>query len=221
MLSNIEGAVMKKRPKVVVNVAMSADGKIALTKNIEVKISGEEDFERVHRLRNRVDAIIVGIGTVLADDPKLTVKEKYVADPVDPLRVVLDSQGRIPKYSNIFMDDNYLIATTQETDRENFVKCGDGDRVDVKALLESLYERGVREVLVEGGGEVIYSFFEAKAVDEFYVFVGSMIIGGSEAPTPADGTGAQIADDIIGLKLLSHEPMDDGVILKYEVKYHD
>lgn len=212
---------MKNRPRVIVNVAMSADGKIALTGNKEVKISGDEDFKRVHELRNRVDAIIVGIGTVLADDPKLTVKEKYVDDPNRPLRVVLDSQGRIPENSNIFKDDNYLIATAQETDRKDFVRCGDGDKVDINTLLRLLHEKGVREILVEGGGEVIYSFFRSQAVDVFYVFVGSLIIGGRDAPTPADGEGARLLDDIIQLKLISQEHMDDGVLLKYEVNYHD
>ncbi len=212
---------MKKRPGVVVNVAMSADGKIALTGNKEVKISGDEDFKRVHELRNRVDAIIVGIGTVLADDPKLTVKKKYVDDPNKPLRVVLDSRGRIPENSNIFKDDNYLIATAQETDRKNFVRCGAGDDVDIAALLELLYDRGIREVLVEGGGEVINSFFKTRSVDRFYVFVGSMIIGGRDAPTPADGEGAKLLDDILRLELISYEHMDDGILLKYEVNYHD
>ncbi len=211
---------MKNIPRVVVNVAMSADGKIALTGNKEVKISGDEDFKRVHKLRNRVDAIIVGIGTVLADDPKLTVKDKYVDEPGKPLRVVLDSKGRIPENSNIFMDDNYLIATTKDIQKNNFVRCGDGDSVDIIALLELLYERGIREVLVEGGGEVIYSFLKSGVVDNFYVFVGSMIIGGKDAPTPGDGTGSITLDDIIKLKLISLEPMDDGVLLKYRVINH-
>ncbi len=212
---------MKKRPHVTVNVAMSADGKIAMVENREVKISGDRDFKRVHELRNSVDAIVVGIGTVLADDPKLTVKKKYVDDPKKPLRVVLDSGNRIPKYSNIFNDDNYLIATIVSTDDRNRVKCGDGARVDIPILLEKLYERGVRKILVEGGGEVISSFVKAKAVDEYFVYVGSVIIGGRDAPTPVDGDGIISRDDLIRLELITHEPMDDGVLLGYRVIYHD
>ncbi len=212
---------MKKRPHVTVNVAMSADGKIAMVENREVKISGDRDFKRVHQLRNGVDAIVVGIGTVLADDPKLTVKKKYVDDPKKPLRVVLDSGNRIPKYSNIFTDHNYLIATTVSTDDRNRVKCGDGPRVDIPILLEKLYERGVRKILVEGGGEVISSFVKAKAVDEYFVYVGSVIIGGRDAPTPVDGDGMISRDDLIRLELITHEPMDDGMLLGYRVIYHD
>ena len=212
---------MNKKPKVIVNVAMSADGKIALHSRKEVKISGEEDFERVHKLRNEVDAIVVGIGTVLADDPKLTVKERYVENPGKPLRVVLDSRGRIPEDSRVFDDDNYMIATTGKTDRRNFVQCGDGDRVDIDRVLEELARREVKSVLVEGGGEVIHSFFRAKAVDEYHVFVGSMIIGGRKAPTPVDGTGAAGHANITRLRLESVERMDDGVLLKYLVSYDD
>jgi len=206
------------KPKVLVNVAMSADGKIALSDRTEVKISGEEDFKRVHELRNKVDAILVGIGTVLADDPKLTVKEKYVDEPKHPLKVILDSNGRTPKDAQLFDEGEWLIATTGDVDKEGWIKCGEKERVDLNVLLDELAERGVEEILVEGGGEVISSFFEEGLVDEFTVFVGSLIIGGREAPTPVDGEGAESVGKIVDLKLRSHEKMDDGILLKYEVE---
>ncbi len=205
----------------IVNVAMSADGKIALPAREEVKISGEEDFARVHELRQSVDSILVGIETVLADDPKLTVKGKYVKDPKDPLRVVLDSKGRIPEDAELMRDDNYLIATTLKKSCKNFVKCGEGERVDIKSLLDVLCDRGVRDLLVEGGGEVISSFFEAGVVDEYNVYVGSLIIGGRDAPTPVDGVGAASHSDLIDLDMISYEKLDDGVLIKYRVKYDD
>jgi len=206
-----------KRPRVIVNVAMSADGKIALADKTEVKISGGEDFRRVHELRNRVDAILVGIGTVLADDPKLTVKEKYVEESKHPLKVVLDSQGRTPDDAQLFDKGEWLIATTEDVKKEGWIRCGKSGRVDLKVLMEKLFERGVDELLVEGGGEVISSFFEQGLVDEFTVFVGSVIIGGREAPTPVDGKGAGGLDELVDLKLCGHEKVDDGILLKYEV----
>lgn len=212
---------MKNKPYLTVNVAMSADGKIATSGREEIKISGEKDFCRVHELRDDVDAIIVGINTVLADDPKLTVKEKYVEHPSRPLRVVLDSRGEIPEDASIFDDDNYLIATTIDTGKKNHVRCGSGGRVDTSQLMDMLYEKGVRSVLVEGGGEVIGSFFSEKLVDRFYVFVGSIVIGGRDAPTPVDGIGANSEEDIIKLKLTLKEPMDDGILLGYDVIYDD
>lgn len=209
------------RPKVIVNVAMSADGKIALPDRTEVKISGEEDFRRVHELRDRVDAILVGIGTVLADDPKLTVKEEYVEDPDHPLKVILDSERRTPEDAQLFNKGDWLIATSEETDKEGWIRCGDGEQVDISLLMKRLEERGIEKLLVEGGGEVISSFFEEGLVDELTVFVGSLIIGGREAPTPVDGEGAYERNETIDLEFVGHEYMDDGILLKYRVDGDD
>ena len=206
------------RPKVVVNLAMSADGKIALPDKTEVKISGEEDFNRVHKLRNQVDAILVGIGTVLADDPKLTVKEKFVKNPKHPLKIILDSKGRTPEDAKLFDRGDFLIATTKDTTKDKWIKCGEGDKVDIEILLNKLKERGINSILVEGGGEVIYSFFEKRLVDELFVFVGSMMIGGRNAPTPADGKGARTLDDIVQLNLIDSKRMDGGILLRYGVE---
>lgn len=205
------------KPKVIVNVAMSADGKLALPDRTEVKISGEEDFKRVHELRNRVDAILVGIGTVLADDPKLTVKERFVEEPDHPLKVVLDSNGRTPKDAQLFDKGESLIITTEDIDREGWIRCGEDGRVDLNILMKELSKRGVEELLVEGGGEVISSFFKEGLVDEFKVYVGSLVIGGKDAPTPVDGEGADDIDGLINLKLVDYELMDDGILLNYEV----
>lgn len=206
------------RPKVLVNVAMSADGKIALPDRTEVKISGEEDFKRVHELRDRVDAILVGIGTVLADDPKLTVKEKYVKDPDDPLKVVLDSKGRTPEGAQLFDEGEWLIATTEDVTSKGWIRCGGSEKVDLKVLMDRLAERGVEELLVEGGGEVISSFFEEGLVDEMTVFVGSKVIGGRAAPTPVDGEGADEVEELVDLELVGFERIDDGILLRYEVE---
>ena len=205
------------KPKVIVNVAMSADGKLALPDRTEVKISGEEDFKRVHELRNRVDAILVGIGTVLADDPKLTVKERFVEEPDHPLKVVLDSNGRTPEDAQLFDKGESLIITTEDIDREGWIRCGEDGRVDLNILMKELSKRGVEELLVEGGGEVISSFFKEGLVDEFKVYVGSLVIGGKDAPTPVDGDGADDIDGLINLKLVDYELMDDGILLNYEV----
>lgn len=206
------------KPRVIINCAMSADGKIALPDRTEVKISGEEDFARVHRLRNKVDAILVGIGTVLADDPKLTVKNKYVDVPKHPLKVILDSEGRTPEEARLFDKGHYLIATTKKIDRDGWIQCGEGDRVDLRKLMDILHEKGIKKVLVEGGGEVIYSFFKEGLVDEVSIFVGSVIIGGRDAPTPADGDGPDDISKIVDLDLESFERIDEGVLLKYTVK---
>jgi 2,5-diamino-6-(ribosylamino)-4(3H)-pyrimidinone 5'-phosphate reductase len=207
--------------KVIINCAMSADGKIATRSRKQTAISNDTDRKRVHLLRNSVDAILVGIGTVLADDPKLTVKEKYVPDPKKPVRVVLDSKGRTPPEAKVLNGDAKTIIVTAEESGKDFagaetIRCGRG-RVDLAELLQILEERGIRKLLVEGGSEVIWSFLESRLADEIYIFIGSMVIGGDSAPTPAGGGGASSIDEAVALRLKKAEVVGDGVLLKYEV----
>jgi 2,5-diamino-6-(ribosylamino)-4(3H)-pyrimidinone 5'-phosphate reductase len=207
--------------KVIINCAMSADGKIATKDRKQAAISNDTDMRRVHLLRNSVDAILVGVGTVLADNPKLTVKAKYVHDPRKPVRVVLDSKGRTPPDAKVLDGESRTIivtagATTKEFKNAETIRCGSG-RVDLEELLPVLEENGIRTLLVEGGSEVIWSFLKSRLADEVYIFIGSVIIGGTSAPTPAGGDGAASLEDAVALKLKKAEVVGDGVLLRYEV----
>ena len=208
------------RPRVVINAAMSVDGKIALPDGKAVRLSNEEDTRRVHRMRSEVDAILVGVGTVLMDNPKLTVNPEY-AKGSNPLRVVLDSDGKTPEDSNV-LDGRAptLIATSEECDRTfpraDVVRCGK-DEVDVGLLLDRLAERGVKTLLVEGGSTVIWSFLRHRLADQLKVFVSSRVLGGHSAPTLAGGPGAATMDDAIRLRLDRVSPLGDGVLLEYAV----
>ncbi|MDH4123430.1 MAG: 2,5-diamino-6-(ribosylamino)-4(3H)-pyrimidinone 5'-phosphate reductase [Thermoplasmata archaeon] len=207
--------------KVILNCAMSADGKIALPTRRQTRISNPEDLERVHRLRNGVDAILVGIGTILADDPKLTVSEKYISEPSHPLRIVLDSKGRTPPSAEVLKGDAKTLIVTAENCSKEFpgakvVRLGE-DRVDIHRLLDFLSSNGIKNLLVEGGGEVMWSFLNRGLADEISIFVGSMIIGGSDSPTLASGEGADSLDNIRRLALKDCERLGDGVLLRYEV----
>lgn len=213
---------MKMRPKVIINAAMSVDGKIALRGGRRIKISSEEDLCRVHQLRNKVDAILVGINTVLKDDPRLTVKEKFVKNPKNPVRVILDSKLRIPSNARVLdnMAPTIVITTESAGKREinaEIIRCGK-HRVDLHCALEELYRRGIKSILVEGGGTIIYSFLKEKLVDELWIFVGSIVIGGG-APTLAEGIGASEEKDVIHLKLLNCEIIEGGIVLQYGVLY--
>ena len=204
------------RPHVHVNCAMSLDGKIALADGRQMRISSEEDMARVYRLRNECDAVLVGVGTVLMDDPKLTVKEKYVDVVRQPLRVILDTHLRTPPEAEVMSDAApTLIATggpSFKQDRVEAVKCGDG-RVELPRVLSLLDERGVERVLVEGGETVIYSFLQAHLVDVLTVYVAPMVIGGTVTPTMAGGPGATAPSDVIELAFGSMEQLGDGVLL--------
>jgi 2,5-diamino-6-(ribosylamino)-4(3H)-pyrimidinone 5'-phosphate reductase len=201
---------------------MSADGKIALPSRKQTRISNEEDMKRVHEMRHKSDAILVGIETVISDDPKLTVKEKYVPNPSQPLRIVLDSNGRIPEDAEVLSPVSpTIIAVTESCERKidgvDVIICGKGE-VDLPTLLDILDQRGIENLLVEGGEKVIWSFLSQRLADEFYIFVGSMVIGGLESPTPAGGDGAKSEKDIIPLRLIEVTEVGDGVLLHYGVE---
>ena len=207
--------------KVIINCAMSADGKIALRTRRQTKISNEEDKRRVHKLRNSADAILVGIETVLSDDPKLTVNEKYVRLPRHPVRIVLDSNGRTPKNALVLNGASPTIIVTNERCKKTFpnaetIRCGKAE-VDLEKLLHILAKRGIKTLLVEGGSKVIWSFLESGLADEINLFVGSMVIGGEESPTAAGGEGAASERNMVQLQLLDAKALGSGVLLRYKV----
>jgi 2,5-diamino-6-(ribosylamino)-4(3H)-pyrimidinone 5'-phosphate reductase len=194
------------RPYVVVNVAMSADGKLSTRERRQVKISGTQDFLRVDRLKAESDAVMVGIGTVLADDPSLTVKgeeclrhrrNRGVCE--HPVRIVVDSSARIPPDASVLHKGNGLrilavSAKAAPQKLESLKKVATvivtgKDKVDLTALMDELGTMGIRRIMVEGGGELIAGLIRAGLVDEIYTYIGNLIIGGRDAPTPADGDG--------------------------------
>lgn len=200
---------------------MSVDGKIALADGRPVRLSDEEDLRRVHQLRAAVDAVLVGVGTVLTDDPKLTVKAEY-AKGRSPLRIVLDTDGKTPKGSHV-LDGTAptLIVTSEESTREfshaEVLRCGK-DEVDIPLLLDRLAGRGIKSILVEGGSTVIWSFLKQHLADELKVFVQSRLLGGQSAPSLAGGSGAASLDDAPRLHLERIERLGHGVLIEYTVE---
>jgi 2,5-diamino-6-(ribosylamino)-4(3H)-pyrimidinone 5'-phosphate reductase len=210
------------RPKVIVNCAMSADGKIASRLRKQVRISDEADMARVHKLRNECDAVLVGVGTVIADDPSLLVKKTYVDEVRQPMRVVLDSKCRIPQDSKVLDGKSPTLIFVGEgnvtpVNGAEVIACGVG-QIDLESMMLILEKRGVRSLLVEGGGKTIWSFVKAGLVDEFKVFIGSKIIGGDVAPTPVDGEGFAQEDEFIQLKLVKTRLSESGALLEFEVE---
>jgi len=200
---------------------MSADGKIALRTRRQTRISNDQDKKRVHQLRNSSDAILVGIETILSDDPKLTVNSKYVRNPKNPIRIVLDSRGRTPRNALVLNGAARTIIVTNVKCRRTFpnaetIRCGKDD-VDLKKIMLILKKMRVRQLLVEGGSRVIWSFLKSRIADEVNIFVGSMVIGGDRSPTPAGGSGAPDERSMVELRLKDAKVLGDGVLLKYQV----
>ncbi len=216
--------------EVVVNAAMSVDGKLSSRERRQIAISGSVDFDRVDALRAESDAVMVGVGTVLADDPSLTVddagrKQERIdaGKPANPARVVADSRIRTSPDARVLDDaaETYLLVSevapadfvTQMRETGATVIQAGENRVDLEAALAELESHGIETLMVEGGGEIIASLFEADLVDRLSVFVGSLVIGGRNAPTLADGDG--FVEEFPELTLESVEEVDDGVLLSY------
>jgi 2,5-diamino-6-(ribosylamino)-4(3H)-pyrimidinone 5'-phosphate reductase len=207
------------RPKIILNCAASADGKIALPNRHGLEISNEEDFERVHLLRNKYDAILVGIGTVVEDDPNLTINPKFKTAE-NPVRIVLDTTCRIPITAKILDGRSKTIVAIGEKTKANhlpnaeIIRCGT-EEVNLPELLGKLSKRGIKSILVEGGETVMWSFLKSELFDEFNIFVSSMIVGGKITPTIAGGEGTGKISDILRLKLIDAQTLGDGILLKY------
>ncbi len=191
-------------PFVNVKFAMSLDGKIAAASGDSKWVTGVEARSLVQQMRRESDAVLVGVNTVLADDPQMTARD---ADrnllQRQPLRVVVDSRCRTPASARMLKQPGCtVIATTLRTpdsrieqltlagaDALSLPTAPDG-RVNLQALLEELGRRGVVSLLVEGGGQLLGSLFDQALVDKVFAFIASVIIGGETAVSPVEGRGA-------------------------------
>jgi 2,5-diamino-6-(ribosylamino)-4(3H)-pyrimidinone 5'-phosphate reductase len=223
------------RPYVVVNIAMSADGKISTRERRQVRISGAQDFSRVDRLKAGCDAVMVGIGTVLADDPSLTVKSEECRNyrrnrgwDDHPVRIVVDSSGRIPPEASILHkgEGKRVVAVSRRADatkisllekKARVIVAGE-DEVDLCALMNELGAMGIHRVMVEGGGTLIAGLIEAGLVNEIYTFIGNIIIGGKDAPTFTEGEGFILESAFPRLTLREARRIEQGILLHWNVE---
>jgi 2,5-diamino-6-(ribosylamino)-4(3H)-pyrimidinone 5'-phosphate reductase len=222
---------ISSRPFVFINAAMSADGKIATIERKQTRISGSFDFDRVDELRATSDGIMVGIGTVLSDNPSLTVKsaarrEKRSAQGLDenPARIIIDSSARTPLDADIFKKGTgkKIIAVSGSAPKEKVQELSKvaeiivvGEKtIDLEKLAVELKSRGINRLMVEGGATLNWGLISAGLVDEIYTFIGNIIIGGKTAPTLVDGEGC--LGEFCRLELLSCEKMEDGVLIRWK-----
>jgi diaminohydroxyphosphoribosylaminopyrimidine deaminase/5-amino-6-(5-phosphoribosylamino)uracil reductase len=210
-------------PYVTVKLAESIDGKIATRAGDSKWITGPASRRYVHDLRSRVDAVMVGVNTVIKDDPRLTCR---IPGRRDPARVIVDSALKTPPGARIFSGSSaapVYIATlrragTVAKDARLIRTRSDHGRVDLKELLKKLARLGMTHILVEGGGELVSGLVEKKLVDEFMFFIAPMIIGGRDAVSSVGGVGARRMGQTLALGEMKVRRFGKDILIEAEVK---
>ena len=211
------------RPHVWVNCAASIDGRLAFAHGVRARLSGPEDLARVHRIRAGSDAIMVGVGTVVHDDPSLHVRWELAGlEPKSPpLRVVVDASGRTPERAKV-LDPSAptLVATSDRATRRypphvrTFV--GGRESVDLVRLLAHLREEGVERLMVEGGARVLASVLRARLFDRWTIYYAPVVIGGVTAPPVVEGSEANTPADLVDCRLVQLDRVGVWYVATYE-----
>ena len=212
-------------PFVVAKFAASLDGRIAAASGDSRWVSGPQTREWSHRLRTELDAILVGSSTVIVDDPQLTARPGDREAERQPLRVVVDTRGRVPPMARVLTGPGRTIVATADSSTaswraaikargaEILILPRRGDRVDLLALLQELARRDILSVLVEGGGVILGSFFDRGLVDKLHAVIAPMIIGAADAPAAVAGQGAFRLADALRLRDVTLERLGDDILV--------
>ena len=212
-------------PFVIAKFAASLDGRIGAASGDSRWVSGPETRAWAHELRTRIDAILVGSDTVIIDDPELTARPGGELAERQPLRVVVDSRGRIPPMARVLAGPGTtLVATTDEATptwrgvieaqgAEVLSFPNKGGHVDLRALLEELGKRDILSLLVEGGGVIHGGFFDAGLVDKVHAVIAPMIVGAAEAPAAVAGRGAYRMAEALRLREVTVERLGEDVLI--------
>jgi len=218
--------ITTRTPFVLLKTAMTLDGKIATAVGHARWVTGNAARERVHRLRNWYDAILVGVNTVLADNPALTCR--LPEGGRDPVRIILDSRARTPADAKVVTQESdaptYIVVTDKAPlDRIKLLSSGRAKivrtsldlhgRVDLRELLEKLGEMEITSLLVEGGAQVAASFLEAELVDKVLTFIAPKIIGGHDAPGPVGDIGNELMSKALAMKDITFDRVGRDLLL--------
>ncbi|MBI3600095.1 MAG: bifunctional diaminohydroxyphosphoribosylaminopyrimidine deaminase/5-amino-6-(5-phosphoribosylamino)uracil reductase RibD [Nitrospinae bacterium] len=224
-------------PFVLLKVAMSLDGKIATHTKDSKWITGKPSRDRVHQLRDEVDAVMVGIGTVLQDDPNLTVslKKKKVNDPI---RIIVDSSLRIPLDANVFKSphnppfrkggrggirviiaaakraDDKKVSALKEKGVDVLIIEGNEERVNLLKLMEDLGKREITSIMIEGGSELNSSAIEAGIVDKVIFFIAPRIIGGKDGISSVGGRGIVKLEDSLNIRDVNVDRIGSDIVVE-------
>jgi len=213
----------KSKPYVILSAATSVDGKIA-TKTGDSNLSSKQDKVRLHKLRSKVDAILIGKNTVLLDNPLLTVR--YTKGK-NPIRIILDSKGTISKKSKILQTSNKIptiIAVSKKISKPNFDKLckfpvdiivAGKNSVNIKLLMKKLSDKKINTILVEGGGTINWEFIKHDLFDELIITLSPFLIGGNDAISFVQGKGFKKISNSPNLHLKSIKRLKNHIVLNY------
>lgn len=220
--------MVKRRPFVISKFAMTLDGKIATHTGHSQWISGEESRLQVHHLRNEVDGILVGVGTVLADNPSLTTRIPDVKGK-NPIRIVVDSNLRTPIDANVVNTEeaNTIIVTSMDSAADKKAQLEEigvkiitvskeNGLLNLDEMLEKLYLEGITDLVVEGGAEINASFLRQGLIDKFIVYVAPKVLGGHNSKTPFAGEDVEFMHSSLNVQFDTVEKIgDDLCIIAY------
>lgn len=208
----------KKRPFIALKFASSLDGKIATYTGDSKWITNDKARSFARNLRSQYQAVMVGINTILRDDPHLGVRIKVKKDP---LRIILDSELKISLDSQVLRDENVLIFTTERADKERLkilkkkgitvISCGRG-KIEISKILSELSKREIISVLVEGGSKILGSFIDERLFDKVYAFFAPIIIGGEKTIPAIGGQGVETVKKALRLKDVDFKKFGDNIL---------
>jgi 2,5-diamino-6-(ribosylamino)-4(3H)-pyrimidinone 5'-phosphate reductase len=216
--------MVKPKPYVILSAAISIDGKIS-TRTGNSKLSSTEDFVRLHKLRAKVDGILIGKNTAIKDNPLLTVRHTKGKNPV---RIILDSKGEIPIKSQILQTSNKIptiIAVSKQISKSNLQKLNKfpveiisvGEKsVNIKLLLKKLFQKNIATILVEGGGTIHWEFIKQNLFDELIITISPFLIGGNNAISFIQGKGFDKVSKSPKLQLKSVKRLKNHLVLNYQ-----
>ncbi|OOM72329.1 riboflavin biosynthesis protein RibD [Clostridium puniceum] len=220
--------ITSKIPFVILKSGISLDGKIATYSGKSKWITSKESREDSQKLRNRLNSIMVGINTVIADDPELTCR---INDEKKLIRIVVDTKLRIPLDSKVIKNNNNLtiIATTLNSDKkkkQKLIALGvkvievseNNNKVDLKELVKELGKAGIDSILIEGGGTLNFSALEEKIVDKVIFYISPKILGGKKSKSCIAGMGFSELEEAPNLKDISYRTIGEDLVIEGYIK---
>lgn len=221
--------ITENKPFVTMKCAMSLDGKIATTSGESKWISGAESRKEVHKFRNEVSGIMVGVDTVIKDNPELTCR---LENGKNPTRIIVDSNLRIPLESKVVEEVHIaktVVVTTEKSDEAKLnilrnkgvdviISSSKNGRVDLNSLMTTLSKNKIDSILLEGGASLNFSALNEDIVDKVQIYIAPKIIGGREAKTPVGGSGVNLLEDAFKLKKLTTKSIGEDIFIEGYVR---